>query len=155
MSGPDLDNERRSQIDRDRRAVEDVMSHYARTIDDLDFDGFRSLFDPDVVLPGFGAEPIRGVETWVAFVRKTLGVYSSTQHLLGRPLVEVDGSHATARTDLQAMHRNKDPNAGIFMLWGTYRTQLERGGGPSEPGASLGWRIVRHELNVRTIHNLV
>jgi len=132
----------------DRQALADVMSHYARAIDERDLEGFERLFAPDVEVVGFGPKPLGSASDWVAFVTKTLAGFDSTQHMLGPQLAEIDGDTADARTDLQAIHRLKEPKGEIFTLWGTYATRMRR-----EQGSGA-WKITRHELVVRATDNV-
>lgn len=119
------------------------MSRYAAWIDERELERFRTLFDSDVELVGFGADRIVGVDSWVAFVEKTLDRFTATQHMLGPQLATIDGNTAEARTDLQAVHFSERPKPQIFTLWGTYQTRMIRA---SESDA---WKIRRHELIVR------
>lgn len=130
---------------RDRNAVQDVMGHYARCLDDEAFDEFRELFLPEVEVHGLSTEPMQGVDAWLLFVEKALAAYAGTQHMLGPPLVELDGDRARARTDLRAIHLSREAGGGIFTVFGTYRTDMVKGDG--------GWKIARHELKVRTVQN--
>ena len=124
----------------DRLAVQDVMARYARHVDERELDDFRALFDPNVQVEGMAPHTLDGVEPWLEVVQTTLGRFGKTQHMLGPVLAEIDGDHAHARTDLQAIHANLPPATGLFTLWGTYHTEMARG--------ADGWRIVRHRLAV-------
>jgi hypothetical protein len=132
----------------DRQALADVMSHYASAIDERDVDRYRGLFTPEVEIVGFAREPIHGVDAWIEFVLKTLDRFESTQHMLGPQLVTQSGDRADCRTDLRAVHLNKEPKGTIFTLWGTYLTRMVR-----SPAALAGWQIERHELVVRGTQN--
>ena len=125
----------------DRLAVGDVIVRYAACIDDRDFDAYRSCFTRDVQLHGFGADPIRGVDAWLAFVAKALEGFDATQHLLGPSAVTVSGDTATLRADVQAQHFFAEPRGRILTLWGTYRSELARSAG--------AWHIERHQLDTR------
>lgn len=124
----------------DRLAVGDVIIAYANGIDDRDFDAYRRLFHPDVVLRGFAAEPIQGLEAWMGFVEKALAPYRQTQHMLGPPSVCIEGDTATLRADLQALHFPREKGGQVFSLWGAYRTRLAR--------EDASWRIREHQLDV-------
>lgn len=125
----------------DRLAVQDVIARYAACLDDRAFARYRDCFWPEIELHGFTPDPVRGVEAWLEFVRKTLERFAATQHMLGPPLVLVSRDSAEMRTDLQAQHFYREPAGRIFTLWGTYRSGLERRGG--------SWRMLRHELLTR------
>jgi hypothetical protein len=130
---------------RDQLDACDVIVRYAACIDDRDFVSYRACFTEDVELHGFGAEVIRGVDAWLAFVEKTLEPFAATQHMLGPPQVDLDGSRGTLRAELRAEHFCREPRGRIFTLWGTYRSVLLQREG--------SWRIQRHQLDVRSTRN--
>ena len=125
----------------DRHAIQDVIVTYAAGVDDRDLASYRSCFMDDVELGGFGPEPVRGLDTWMAFVEKALEPYRATQHMLGVPKIEIDGDKAHMRTDVQASHFPADPAGKTMTLWATYETDLVR--------TKDGWRIQRHDLVTR------
>ena len=127
----------------DRLAVQDVMARYARHVDERELDLFRSLFDTGVEVEGMGPETIIGADAWLGVVVSTLDRFGKTQHMLGPVLAEIDGDTAWARTDLQAIHAHLPPKTGLFTLWGTYHTEMQR--------RDEGWFIMRHRLAVTHI----
>ena len=129
-----------------RLAAQDVIVRYAACIDDRDFKAYRGCFTEDVELHGFGREPIRGIDAWIAFVERAIAPYAATQHMLGPPRIELAGpeaEQAELRTELQAQHFYREPRGRIFTLWGTYRTIVVR--------ADAGWKIQRHELQTSAV----
>lgn len=122
----------------DRLALQDVMARYAAGVDERDFELYASLFAEDVEVVGFGAEPVRGRDAWVAHVRGALERYGATQHLMSPVFAEIDGDHARCRTDVQALHNLAGRDDEVLVLWATYVTDMARC-----PG---GWQIRRHEL---------
>jgi len=125
----------------DRIELQDVMLKYAAGIDEQHEQLLRSCFAEDLIAPGFRSRAIVGVDAWIAYLRKELAPFSSTQHMLGPVLATLDGDTAQARTDLQAMHVFKEPEGKILLLWGTYNTGLVRREGR--------WLIARHELAIK------
>lgn len=122
----------------DRHAVQDVIVRYAACLDDRDFESYRRCFTDDVELEGFRREPVHGLEAWMSFVAHALESYRATQHMLGVPLIEIDGDSARMRTDLQASHFPADPKGRTFTLWATYESSLVR--------TQARWRIRHHRL---------
>lgn len=122
----------------DRIALMDVMCKYAKGVDERDLALYRSVFADDVEVLGFGPEPVRGADQWLAYVEKALAAYGATQHMLGPQLATVDGDQAHCRTDVQALHYLKDRPDTTLTLWATYETDIRRIGGV--------WKITRHEL---------
>ena len=122
----------------DRIELMDVMSKYAKGVDERDMALYRSVFADDVEVVGFGPNVYRGIDAWAAFVETALAQYGATQHMLGPQLATVDGDTAHCRTDVQALHYLKDKPATTLTLWATYVTDMKRIGGQ--------WKIARHEL---------
>jgi ketosteroid isomerase-like protein len=127
----------------DRHAIQDVIVTYAASVDDRNFDAYRSCFADDVELEGFGPEPVHGLDTWMEFVVDALASYRATQHMLGVPKIEIDGDTASMRTDVQASHFPSDPDGKTFTLWATYETKLGR--------HAAGWKIQHHRLVSRAV----
>jgi ketosteroid isomerase-like protein len=122
----------------DRIALMDVMCKYAKGVDERDLTLYRSVFADDVIVEGFGPEPVRGAAAWTEFVVKALERYGATQHMLGPQLATVNGDTAQCRTDVQALHYLKAQPDTTLTLWATYETEMKRIGGE--------WRIARHKL---------
>lgn len=130
----------------DRIAVQDVMLRYAAGVDERDAGLYRTCFADDVVVVGMGAEPVHGIDAWMAFWTRALERFGATQHMLGPTSATIRGDEASTRTDVQATHVLKEAPGKIFILWATYRTDLRRIDG--------AWKIVRHELVSRASHTL-
>jgi ketosteroid isomerase-like protein len=122
----------------ERIALQDVMLNYAAGVDDRDFDQYRACFTEDVSVIGMGPEPVNGLDNWMKFVRQALSKYSSTQHMLGPQLAQINGESATTRTDVTALHVLDQGAAKTFTLWATYRSEMIKVQGQ--------WKIQKHEL---------
>ncbi len=129
MSTPYLD---------DRAAIQDVMLRYVLAVDKQDVNALCALFTEDAMISGFTQTPLRGAHEMGACVSAALQPFYATQHLISLPLVEVSSDTAHAQTPVQAIHFFKDRTRGNFTLWGTYETDLVRGG--------AGWKIRNHNL---------
>jgi hypothetical protein len=125
----------------DRIDLQDVMLKYAAGIDEQHDALLRSCLADDLEAPGFLEHTIRGIDDWIAYVRKELQPFWRTQHMLAPTLATVDGDHAQTRTDLQAMQVRKAPRGEVLMIWGTYHTGMVRRRGR--------WLIQHHELAVK------
>ena len=125
----------------DRRELQDVMLSYTAAVDDRDMARYRACFADNVEIVGFGEATITGADTWTASVESQLEAFSATQHLMSPQLATVSGDTASARTDVQAIHVQKDGGGAMFTLWATYLTNFVR--------TDDGWKIARHELVVR------
>jgi len=95
----------------DRIALQDVMLKYAAGVDERDFDLYASCFLENVEVVDFGEAPINGRDEWVEYVKGALDNYGPTQHMLGPQLATIDGNNAHCRTDVQALHYLKQPEA--------------------------------------------
>lgn len=83
---------------RDRAAIHDLLLAYGRTIDERDFDAFGALFTADGEYAGN-----KGPEAIAAGMRRTfaanpLGFREPNFHVFFNETIEVEGSHATARS---------------------------------------------------------
>lgn len=125
----------------DRIAVQDVMLRYAATVDEKDYEGYRSLFTDDVRVVGMGPEEMQGIAEYYPWWKDALDKYDATQHLLSPIWAEISGDEAKTRTDVQAVHYPKGEAGVTLTLWATYRTDMRRVDGE--------WKISRHELLVR------
>ncbi|MBI1182412.1 MAG: hypothetical protein GC201_17860 [Alphaproteobacteria bacterium] len=121
----------------DRIACTDVMLTYVKGVDERDMALYRTCFAVDVQAFHAG-NAYDGVDAWLDFIETALQRFGPTQHMLGPPLVSVQGDTAHCRTDLQAVHYLKDAPGTTLTLWATYETDMRRIGG--------AWKITRHEV---------
>ena len=116
----------------ERFAIADVMSSYALALDTKDYPLLRSLFAVDVEVmmifesnsPGGGEIKLTGIDAWVEFVEQALDGTRASQHLLGNPVIKLNGEKAIVRTDLQATEYYKDLNKPKTTVWGVYETHM-------------------------------
>ena len=83
----------------DRVAIQDLIARYAVIVDSRDFDALDAVFIPEarIDFTAFGG-PVGSPAEIKTFLRDSLGIFRRTQHLMGLPVIDVDGDHATART---------------------------------------------------------
>lgn len=109
---------------------------------------YHRIFTEDAAIraSGRGAEPLerQGPDGWVEVVMEALDPYSSTQHLIGTQIVEIESmdvngqgavtaGEARMESYLQAWHENR--NAGnVWLFLGTYDSKVRL-----TPG--VGWQI--------------
>ena len=123
----------------DRLAVQDVMSAYTSRVDEKDFARYLDCFHEDVEVEGFDIErQLKGHSEIRDFVVPALAQFRATQHLIGPPLVTLDGDNAHARTDIQASHFYAGSETRAHILVGLYETDFVR--------TEAGWKIIRHQL---------
>ena len=129
----------------ERFAIADVMSSYALALDTKDYPLLRSLFAVDVEVmmifesnsPDGGEIKLTGIDAWVEFVEQALDGTRASQHLLGNPVIKLNGEKAIVRTDLQATEYYKDLNKPKTTVWGVYETHMVKG---------KNWKITKHTL---------
>ena len=122
----------------DRIALQDVMSRYAISVDEKDYEGYRELFAEDVHVIGLATEDMHGMEEFFPWWKNAIDQYDSTQHLFSPMLANIDGDYARTVSNLQALHYPKgDPNTTVT-LWASYKTDMLK--------FACEWKICRHEL---------
>jgi len=117
----------------DKQAIYEVVLRYCRGVDRLDMDLLRSCYHPGAVDHHTGFEGER--EAYVAWVEPLLRRLTSTQHMLGNHLVELDGDLARSETYGTAFHLADPsiPGSESFTTGFRYVDRFERRDGE--------WRI--------------
>jgi hypothetical protein len=129
----------------DRFEIVDIMNSYARALDTKDYSLLRSIFAIDVEVmivfdsdsPDGGLVKLTGRSDWIEYVEAALDGTKASQHLLGNPMITLDGNEAVVRTDLQATEYYKDSNKPKTTVWGVYETHMVK---------DKSWKITRHTL---------
>jgi hypothetical protein len=83
----------------DRFEIQDLIARYSQLLDLRDWDALDALFTEDCVLDYTATGAIRG--TWAehkAYDIAVLPSFQGTQHLMGLPIITLDGDTATSRT---------------------------------------------------------
>lgn len=123
----------------DRQDIYDLVCRYCRGVDRLDHDLIRACYWDDASDDrGFFQG---GPDAFAAFAIKASKLSSSTHHLIGNALIEVEGDVAFGEIYLLAQHRTQDKTGAAidFFVGGRYVDRYERRGGE--------WRIAhRTEL---------
>lgn len=83
----------------DRVAIADLIARYSVLVDNAQWDAVTALFTPDASIDfsAFGA-PAMSPPQLRDFLAASLPTFRRTQHLMGLPLIDLDGDAATART---------------------------------------------------------
>jgi 3-phenylpropionate/cinnamic acid dioxygenase small subunit len=123
----------------DRLDVVDVLYRYASALDRRDWSLLRTCFVDDVVGRYSARGEVRGYGALEAMCRRALEPLDASQHLIGNPVVSVDGDVATASCYLQAQHvRLGEPGGETYTIGGSYHDELRR--------TPSGWRITTRRL---------
>jgi hypothetical protein len=130
VSSPDL------QALADRFEIQDLISRYPVHVDNKALDELDQLFTPDARLDftSFGG-PAAGLTEVKDFLTGSLGMFASTQHMMGLPMVVLSGDTATAKTSCHNPMVMEGPDgkrqAWLIGLW--YDDEFAR--------TEDGWRI--------------
>lgn len=89
------------------RTIYRNLVHFARAMDDRNWEGVSALLTPEVTAE-LGLGEIRGRQALVAFMASFLDDCGTTQHLLGNVLIEIDGDRATSQCYVSDMHLGKN-----------------------------------------------
>jgi len=121
----------------DRQDIDDLLTAYARAVDDRDWDALDSVFAPDATLDYRSAGGICGVFPEVRqWLSEVLPLFTWTQHLVANRTVAVDPEGHTARAHSDFHNPNEmvvDGQPWLFVVGGRYHDRLER--------LPDGWRI--------------
>lgn len=117
-------------------AIAQVIARYARAIDRLDWELLRSCYHPDAIED---RGRYRGsLQGFIGWLRETLEQFESTWHLVGTPLIELEGDTAWVETYCLAFQRERPSPGGaavIRQIPCRYCDRFERRDGE--------WRIAR------------
>jgi ketosteroid isomerase-like protein len=121
----------------DESSIRALLARYARAIDRIDLDLLRSCYHPDAV-DVHGYDYDGDVEGFAELLGRNLPRNEWTMHVLGGPLIEIEGDTAWTETYCIALHRlpaTEDEPAREHVRLVRYCDRLERRGGE--------WRIAR------------
>ncbi len=120
----------------DHETILNALARYASGVDERDFARVAALFTPDATIDysvGGGAKLKAG--ELAAWLGRSLAMFRMTQHLLGLPVIEVEGDSARTRVGVLASHvqQRHDGTEVSAVLNGTYTHEWAR--------TAAGWRI--------------
>jgi len=119
----------------DRLEITDLLLRYSHAVDTKNWDAYRDVFTEDAVIDYtvFGG-PRGSVDDQVAFLSAAMGTFSNFQHMIGPPLLEIDGDTATGRTICYNPMELTGPNGpDVFVCGLWYVDKLRR--------TADGWKI--------------
>lgn len=139
----------------DRFEIQDVITRYSfgqdlHQGDDNDVgEIWKDVFTQDAILDyrDAGNDPTN-YEQMIVNMRGdgdrpgSMSSFSNWQHLLGNPVVDIDGESALARTDLWASHKSKissSPGTSLYVA-GAFVDKLVK--------TQHGWRIAHRKLEI-------
>ena len=120
----------------DHIEITQLLQRYFRALDSKDYELLDSVFLPDAVLhyelgQGVPAPYLEMVKAFREFNER----FSFTQHLMGQPLIQLDGDTARSTVNLRALHVQVklDGQNVRWVVYGFYRDLHVR--------TTEGWRI--------------
>ncbi len=120
----------------DHEAITHALASYSRGVDERDFASVAALFTDDATIDYAvaGGAVLKGNEL-AAWLGRAMTIFRMTQHHLGLPTINVDGSRAATRVPVIATHvqQRKDGSESSAVLYGTYTHAWTR--------RADGWRI--------------
>lgn len=118
-------------------AIQQLLAAYVHAIDAKDYDALDAVFLPGATIDYRAAGGAVG--EWPAmkgWLEQALSAFPLTQHLIGLPLIRLDGDRASARTMLfNPMRLARAEGEHLFFVGCTYADDLVR--------TADGWRIAR------------
>ena len=134
----------------DRLVIADLIARYAVVIDNRDFDALDALFTPDarIDFSTFNG-PVGDLTEIKAFLSSTLPFFTRSQHMMGLPLIDLDGDTAHARTSCNnpMISEQPDGRTSVWLIGLWYDDDLVR--------TSDGWRFsARNQIRSYTITGL-
>lgn len=128
----------------DRFEIQDLIARYTSALDRRSWEEFDALFTADAYLDYTSTGGIAGsLAEHKAYNARVLPSFQGTQHLMGLPVVVVDGDTATARTICFNPMVVDDEHVFFVGLW--YHDDLVR--------TAAGWRFSRRVEERSYFHN--
>lgn len=113
----------------DKLAIGELIATYPQIVDERDFDRLDELFTADarIDFSAFGGptDTPAGVKQ---FLRDSLGLFARSQHMMGLPLITLDGDHARARTSCTnpMVMANDDGTRSVWLIGLWYDDEFRR-----------------------------
>jgi hypothetical protein len=129
----------------DRAAISDVQLRYATGVDMRDWALYRSCFTDEIetdFTSVMGGEPRRmKADQWIEMVRRTIGGFVATQHMITNHVITIEGDDATCVAYVQARHHlPNETGASDQVMFGYYTNRFVR--------TAAGWMIRACKLTV-------
>jgi len=124
----------------DTLAIQELIARYPQVVDSGDYDRLDDLFTSDarIDFSAFGG-PADNPEGIKKFLRDSLGFFKRTQHMMGLPLITLDGDRAHARTSCTnpMVVDNDDGTTSVWLIGLWYDDEFAR--------TADGWRFTSRQ----------
>lgn len=132
----------------DRLEIQDLLVAYCEAIDGQDWNALDDVFTENAFIDYTEAGGAKGTLTEIkTYLARALKPFSNTQHMIGLPLIKINGDEATARTTLynpMVLDQEGTPHTFFVGMW--YCDKLVR--------TEQGWRISYRSEEASYFHNL-
>lgn len=132
----------------DRLEIQDLLAKYCEAIDARDFDSLDDVFTTDAIIDYTEAGGSKGnIDETKRFLNEALVKFSNMQHMIGLPLIRIEGDNANVRTALynpMVFDNNGKPETLFVGMW--YRDKMVR--------TKHGWRISERREEACYFHNM-
>lgn len=132
----------------DHLEIQDLLASYCEAIDSRNWGAFDDIFSDDAIVDYTAAGGAKGnlAETKV-YLERALKQFSGMQHMLGLPVIKIEGDKATSRTiAFNPMIVERDGHPHTFFVGTWYCDELVR--------TEQGWRISHRREELSYFHNL-
>lgn len=132
----------------DRLEIQDLLVRYCDAIDRKDFGALDDVFTPDAEIDYTATGGQKGDLTFIKeYLGRALEPFPMMQHMVGLPLITLEGDAARCRTILfNPMAVEKDGVREVFFVGAWYVDELVR--------TASGWRIRKRSEEGGFFHNL-
>lgn len=132
----------------DRLEIQDLLASYCEAIDSRNFGALDDIFTDDASIDFTSAGGAKGNLTETkTYLKRALEQFTGMQHMLGLPVIKINGDTATSRTtsfNPMVIERGGQPHTFLIGLW--YCDELIR--------TQAGWRIQSRFEEVSYFHNV-
>ena len=132
----------------DRLEIQELLVRYSHCIDTRDFDGLDEVFTPDAFIDYTALGGAKGnLKETKDFLKKSMALFKSFQHMIANTVLELDGDRAHSRTichNPMVLERDGKEHVFVCGLW--YVDDLVR--------TDRGWRIARRVEERSFIDNM-
>jgi 3-phenylpropionate/cinnamic acid dioxygenase small subunit len=132
----------------DRLEIQDILMSYCEAIDTRKWDLLDKIFTDNAIIDFTEAGGIQGnLKEIKLYLQRALKPFSSMQHMMGLPKIEVSGLTAQSKTMLfnpMVIERNNNPHTFFVGLW--YSDKLIKIDG--------SWKIASRYESLSYFHNV-
>lgn len=132
----------------DHHEIQNLIAGYCDALDSRDWDAMDDIFTPDALVDYSATGGMKGnFQEAKAYLDRALAQFKGSQHLVGLPVIKLDGDRATARTIVfNPMVIEHEGSEQVFFVGAWYIDTFTR--------TAEGWRICERREECSFFHNL-